>query len=809
MMTVLRLLAVVVLACGPALAQPASAPSPAVAPTPAQAQQALSVLKDDARRAEMIGVLETLARAAPATAMPASPGAPAVEVAPGATAPAGQAPAGQAMAGQATATKPVAVPAETPKLAIPLAPDSLGAQLLVGVSEKLESLSDDVGGTVRTLTNFTLLERWARGLAADPESRSEVFDAGWKFGVVATIALLIETAARRLVVRPRRALLRFAPQEDPTEPASPNTPSTKPRDAAARRRERKAKLLATLRRIPLILARLLLDLIPILAMGAAGYGLLGSRLGEPTTTKLVILALLNAYVFCRVATVATRAILSPDAPALQLVPISPEMARGAVRWMRRLAVVALFGYALTEVALLFGLYRVAHDALLKLVALAVHLMLVVIVIQNRAPIAALIRAAPDATGVLAVARNRVAAIWHIVVIFYIVALWTVWALDVPGGFAKLLLVFVSTLVVGTIARLLSVLLIAWLDHTAAPEPGAKPRTPGVDNALRRYLPVLRTIVDTMIGIGAFILLMEIWGLESLAWFRSDALGGRLLSAVATSAITILVGLAIWEGANASVQNHLARLAREGQPARSARLRTLLPMMRTTLLVAISMFAGLTVLSQIGVNIAPLLAGASVIGLAIGFGSQKLVQDIITGMFLLLENTMQVGDVVTLGGLTGTVENLSVRVIRLRALDGAVHIVPFSAVTTVTNLTRDFAYAMLDVSVGLNEDCDHVSEVVQDVAETMRAEPRWGAAITDRMEIMGVERFIDTAWVLRCRIKTVPSQRWAVGRELNRRLKYRFDELAIESPFTSYRALSAAEPPPPNAKTEDVPGRAAA
>ena len=749
------------------------------------------MLKDDARRAEMISVLETLARAAPSAGAP-SAAAPVAEPAPVIPAPAA-----------AAAAPPAA------KLAIPLAPDSLGAQLLVGVSERLETLSDDVGGTVRTLTNFTLLERWATSLAADPESRAEVLDAAWKLLVVAAIALLIETAARRLVVRPRRALLRLAPQDETSEPLAASGPANRAAEAAARRRARKARWVATLRRVPLILGRLLLDLLPILAMGAAGYGLLGSRLGEPNTTKLVILALLNAYVFCRVATVTTRAILSPDAPGLRLVPIEPEIARAAVRWMRRLAVVALFGYALTEVALLFGLYRVAHDALLKLVALAVHLMLVVIVIQNRAPIARLIHAAPDAKGVVAAARNRIAAIWHIVVIFYIVALWAVVALEVPGGFAKLLLVFVSTVVVGSLARLLAVLLVAWLDHAAAPEPGAKPRAPGMESALHRYIPILRTLIEAMIGVAAFILLMEIWGLESLAWFRGDALGGRLLSAIATSAITILVGLAIWEGANASVQNHLARLAREGQPARSARLRTLLPMMRTTLLVAISMFAGLTVLSQIGVNIAPLLAGASVIGLAIGFGSQKLVQDIITGMFLLLENTMQVGDVVTLGGLTGTVENLSVRVIRLRALDGAVHIVPFSAVTTVTNLTRDFAYAMLDVSVGLNEDSDHVGEVVQDVAEKMRQEPRWGAAITDRMEIMGVERFIDTAWVLRCRIKTVASQRWAVGRELNRRLKYRFDELAIESPFTSYRALAAAVPPPPNAKTEDVPGQAAA
>jgi small-conductance mechanosensitive channel len=177
----------------------------------------------------------------------------------------------------------------------------------------------------------------------------------------------------------------------------------------------------------------------------------------------------------------------------------------------------------------------------------------------------------------------------------------------------------------------------------------------------------------------------------------------------------------------------------------------------------------------------------VLGVAIGFGSQKLVQDLITGLFLLLENTMQVGDVVALGGLTGTVENLSIRTIRLRAIDGSVHIIPFSSVTTVTNQTRDFSYALIDCQVGLNEEPDNIADVLREVAKTMRSEPRWQDAITADLEVMGVNAFGDNAWTLRVRIRTTPSQRWAVNREFNRRLKYRFDELSIQSPITAWRA----------------------
>ena len=218
------------------------------------------------------------------------------------------------------------------------------------------------------------------------------------------------------------------------------------------------------------------------------------------------------------------------------------------------------------------------------------------------------------------------------------------------------------------------------------------------------------------------------------------------------------------------------------------------MLRTVLLGAIILIVALMALSELGVNIAPLLAGAGVVGIAVGFGSQKLVQDLITGLFLLLENAMQVGDVVTLGGLSGTVEALSIRTIRLRAIDGSVHIIPFSAVTTVTNQTRDYGYAVLDISVGLNEEPDRIREILNEVGEAMRNDPKWSSIVLEPLDVMGIDKFVDTAWIMRARIKTQPASRWAVGRELNRLIKNRFDELAIESPFTSYRVLSAIPAP---------------
>jgi small conductance mechanosensitive channel len=344
-----------------------------------------------------------------------------------------------------------------------------------------------------------------------------------------------------------------------------------------------------------------------------------------------------------------------------------------------------------------------------------------------------------------------------------------------------------------VARLASLLLLAALDRALRASGGLDQRYPGLEKRVATYHPLARALISTVVAVAGMIVLLQAWGLDSFGWFGRGEVGGRVLAASGTIVATLIAALAVWEITNAAIERHLARLARDAQLSRSARLRTLLPMLRTTLLMSVCVVAGLMVLSEIGVNIAPLLAGAGVIGLAIGFGSQKLVQDIITGLFLLLENAMQVGDVVSLGGMTGTVENLSIRTIRLRALDGAVHIVPFSAVTTVTNMTRDFGFAVLDVSLGLNEEPDHVADVLRGIATEMRTEKEWRGVILADLDVMGVERFTDLAWVMRVRMKTLPASRWAVGRELNRRIKYKFDALAIESPMTSFRALGMVTP----------------
>ena len=725
----------------PIAAQGQSAPKPAPAPatlTPAQAQAVLDVLHDDKKRAEFTTVLDNMVHAMPEAA-----------------------PARAAV--------------------VPLRADSVVTQLLVEGSQWASELGSQFEATAQAVGDVPLLWRWTVGTANDPAARARIIDALWKLAVIVAVARAVEWGVRWLLRRVRGFLDARAPADEPVADEALDGQT-----AQVLKRRGLSVAWRMLRRLPFVLAALVVDLVPVAVFAAVGHFMLSTKLGAATNTRLVVLAVVDAYVACRVIMCVTRTFVSPANHRLRLIQCDDHWALYIERWVRRISAVAVFGFAAAEVGLLFGLYRSAHDVFIKLVALVVHVLLVVVVLQSRQAVANRLRARHSRTGILASLQNQFAAHWHYIAIFYIVALWLVSAAEIRDGYERLLHFFVVT--TGTIiaARLIGIVLLGALDRSVRISDDTSAQYPGLEQRLLHYYPIARAALIALLVAATAVTLLEVWGYSPVGWFTTGQLGERLVSALITSAITVLLAVVVWEAANAGVENKVASLTRAAQTARAARLRTLLPMLRTALLVTILIIAGLIVLSQVGVNIAPLLAGAGVLGVAIGFGSQKLVQDLITGLFLLLENTMQVGDVVTLASLTGTVEYLSIRTIRLRAIDGSLHIIPFSSVTTVTNQTRDFSYALIDLPIGLNEEPDRIAELLTKLAADMRAEPRWEDSITGELEVMGVYAFTDTAWTMRVRIRTTASQRWTVNREFNRRVKYCFDENAVQSPITAYK-----------------------
>ncbi|HEY9097139.1 MAG TPA: mechanosensitive ion channel family protein [Hydrogenophaga sp.] len=213
-----------------------------------------------------------------------------------------------------------------------------------------------------------------------------------------------------------------------------------------------------------------------------------------------------------------------------------------------------------------------------------------------------------------------------------------------------------------------------------------------------------------------------------------------------------------------------------------RAETLSRVARYLATVVISLIAVMLALSELGVSVAPILGAAGVVGLAVGFGAQSLVKDFVTGFFLLLENQIRQGDVVQVDGHTGTVEQITLRFVQLRDYEGSVHYVPNGQITTVVNMTRGFGNAVFEIGVAYREDLDEVMAVMQKVAAALRADPAFAPRIEDDLEIAGVDRWDDSAVVIRCRIRCVAQQQWGVKREYLKRLKVAFDQEGIEIPF---------------------------
>lgn len=213
-----------------------------------------------------------------------------------------------------------------------------------------------------------------------------------------------------------------------------------------------------------------------------------------------------------------------------------------------------------------------------------------------------------------------------------------------------------------------------------------------------------------------------------------------------------------------------------------RIETLARVFHHVSTIIITLVAGMLALSEFGISIAPILGAAGVVGIAVGFGAQSLIKDYFNGFFILLENQIRQGDVVEVGGKVGSVEDITLRYVCLRDYEGSVHYIPNGLITTVTNKSRGYAYAVIDVSIAYRESIDEACEVMRKVASQLRADSDVGGKILEDLEIAGVQEWGDSAIVLRCRFKTIALEQWAVRREFLRHLKTAFDSHRIEIPY---------------------------
>ncbi|HET6522310.1 MAG TPA: mechanosensitive ion channel family protein [Geminicoccaceae bacterium] len=551
-----------------------------------------------------------------------------------------------------------------------------------------------------------------------------------------------------------------------------------------------------LRRLALLGGRLALEMVPPLVFVLTS--LLALRMvGVSGLIQLIASQLVVALALGRTLAAIRRALFHPLAGEGRALPVTDLVAREANRWSAMIGSTAIYGYFGLRVAALLGLPWDVHGLLLHLLFLIVAAMLVALTWRLREPVRVALAERALAAGSrpvdqlvpwLALANN-----WHLVATAWIVLHYVVWALHVPGGFVYLLRATLLTFAVLLGARLLIVL----IGHRMVPasEPAAEVETedgepvgggagapgPAAAPKLSRPQTLAAGLARGAVWLLAVIALLEVWRVGVLDWLQG-AEGRAALVILLRVALVLLAAFAIWSLLSRWIGGYIAAVDPEGNLVHSRRTRTLANIARNLILVVLLLFGALFVLSELGVNTGPLLAGAGIVGIAVGFGSQRLVQDIITGLFILIGDTIRVGDVVNLGGKSGAVEGMTMRSVTLRSYNGDVHTIPYSTIDTVTNMTRDFSYWVITIGVAYREDVDQVMQVLREIDTQLRREWPYRRLILEPLEIAGVDAFAASAVNIVARVKTRPGEQWKIGRELNRRIKKRFDELGIEIPF---------------------------
>jgi small-conductance mechanosensitive channel len=634
--------------------------------------------------------------------------------------------------------------------------------LVSALSHRINSLAEEVLAGAAVVVDAPLLVAWVQGQIANEATRARWIQVAFALVIVFGVALIAEWVARRLLAR--------------VLPRAPTLSSNR----------------AT---VLLVAAGAVLEALPVAAFAGAALTALAMTIPPFAMARYALSGLVEATIAVRLILAIARAVLVPAYVEDSILPASEETRNYLLIWVRRFTCWGIFGYAVAAAGWWLGVPGGIYALMLKLTSLILAILGVVFVLQNRALVTRWIQGAdPMGSAGLIRLRRRLGEIWHVLAIIYIGGIYLAYALRVAGGSGYVLRATAVSLVVIVGARLLVRFIEQLSARGFAIAPDLKARFPQLEQRANRYLTILTGLAGAAIYVLALLLLLQAWDVRSFAWFETG-FGRQTAGAALSIALVLAVALATWELLAATIERHLAALDADGTPSR-ARRRTLLPLLRTTMLCIIVAIAALTILSQVGVSIAPLLAGAGVIGVAIGFGSQAAVKDVITGLFILVEDQIAVGDIVDVGKEhSGVVEAISIRTIRLRDQAGTVHTVPFSEVTSVKNMTKDYAYAVARVAVAYDEDIDRVAEILRGVCDELSADEQLGPWILDPFDYQGIDSLNEFSVALLLRVRTVAGKQFAVGRALNRLIKLAFEKHGIAMRDPTAIVLTSPTAPP--------------
>ncbi|MBB2200034.1 mechanosensitive ion channel family protein [Gluconacetobacter tumulisoli] len=779
-----------VLATGarPALAAD-SAPAPAPAMTAQQARQVLDVLNDPQKRADFTRTLSAIAGAMPVA--PSTPSAPA----------------------PAPAAKPA--PADTSD-DVGLEPDSLGSDVIGELSGIRDATVRQARQFAGLFSDLAFVGRWVRSELASPQSRQTLLDAFARAGAIVLVALAAErglsialrrplTAVTARAVEAERRLNRRAVEAPPVTETAPETAAEQKTQETRQQDDRKQhETLRIIGRIPFSLLHLLIKLVPVALFLGVGYA--GAAFLTVTDqAELVTLTLTNAYVIARGVYLLVETVFVPKSPTIRLCKASDSTARTVIRWWTLLVAVPSIIVCLSSLGALFHLAPRGTQALIRAIVLGEHILIALFIWRIRRSVAGALQPPARFRGrSFWIFVGRLAQFWWLPAMVFDLALWLVWATQVRGGYAWIWRTTALTVIVILLSRVLAVLAFGVQNRLFHVSDDIEARYPGLQARADYYYPFARRSLSALLVFATIVILLQAWGIPTFAFFLHGALGTRIVAAVLSILIAFTVAAVVWEIANAALQTQITRFETTEQASRAIRLRTVLPIIRTVLLTFIVIIVAVTTLSQIGINVAPLLTGAGILGAAIAFGSQSLVKDFITGFFMLVENAMQVGDWVTAGSVSGTVEHLSIRTLRLRTTSGDVHIIPFSSVTSIANTSRDYNVIIVSFMLDLSEDPDRVAAILADVVAGMRADDAFAPLILSDFTFLGVEVADGNGAKFLGSIRTTPGTKWKVSREYYRRLGLRMVKEGVKFPIPTAISMMTNFGPAPLRIGQDAP-----
>ncbi|HWC04342.1 MAG TPA: mechanosensitive ion channel domain-containing protein [Methylomirabilota bacterium] len=538
-----------------------------------------------------------------------------------------------------------------------------------------------------------------------------------------------------------------------------------------------------------LVVRTVLDLLLLAVFVVTIFaGFLALYQGHEPTRELVVSALL-ATVQVRLAILVARVLLAPRAPVQRLLPLDDATASAIYRSVVSLAWLYGIFDVLAFFLQRFGLPRESYLLVMTFARILFVVVLLQLLWRIRAPIARLIRG--DGRSTL---RRVVADLWPALMTAYVLGLIVVMTVEQLAGRVLRSRAGVLSLLVVIAMPLVDMALSRLLDRRAArARAGAGPEAPQAG-----FVPVLRQAIHIVVTVAGLLVIVHLWNLD-LMGLAARGVGARAVGMLINIALTLLLAYLVWQFAKTAIDRRLEREAGpqgvsdlgEAGGTGASRLRTLLPLARGTIFAVVCVMSMMTVLAALGVNIGPLLAGAGVVGLAVGFGAQTLVRDIISGAFYLMDDAFRLGEYIDVGDAKGTVEKIGIRSMQLRHHRGPVNVVPYGAIRRMTNQSRDWVVEKLEFRLTYDTDIAKVKKIVKRIGQELAADPELGPHILQPLKSQGVLAMEDSALLVKAKFTAKPGEQFIIRREAYQRIKQAFDEAGIEF---AHRQVTVFVPP---------------